>query len=154
LSTRVRINGGTIDNTPVGASAPNVGGFTAITATSSILSSSATAGIGYKTGAGGSVAQSISKTSDVTLNTLTGRLLMSGAALPSTGTACFRVRNSSVAASDVINAVIADGATDGAYTLQIDAVAAGSFRICLNNRSSLSLSESVVINYAVLRGAY
>lgn len=125
----------------------------AVNASNAILSSSATAGVGYTTGAGGTVAQATSKTTGATLNTVTGQITMNSAALAAAATACFTLTNSALAATDVVNAVISSGATAGAYTLQVDAVAAGSARMCLNNRSAGSLSEAVVINFAVLKGS-
>lgn len=138
---------------PIGGTTPGTGAFTSITGSSSILSSSAIDGVGYKTGSGGAVTQATSKTTGATLNTVTGQITMNNAALAAAATACFTLTNSAIAATDVVNAVIASGATAGAYTLQVDAVAAGSARMCLNNRSAGSLSEAVVVNYAVLKGS-
>ena len=61
--------------------------------------------------------------------------------------------NSAVAENGVVFANIASGATAGAYTLEVYAVAAGSARMCLNNRSGGVLSEAVVINFALLKGS-
>lgn len=137
----------------VGSSTPNTGAFTSISASSSILSSGATGGVGYKTGSGGTVTQATSKTTGVTLNTPTGQITMNNAALAAAATACFTLTNSAIAAPDVVNTNIASGATSGAYTLQVEAVAAGSARMCVNNRSAGSLSEAIVINYAVIKGS-
>lgn len=119
----------------------------------SVKSSSATAGIGYTTGAGGTVTQATSKTTGVTLNTVTGQITMNNAALANATAACFTLTNSAIAATDVIARSIASGATAGAYSLDVDAVAAGSARMCLYNRSGGNLSEAVVINYAVVKGS-
>lgn len=124
-----------------------------VAATSSILSSSPTAGVGYKTGAGGSATQATSKTTGVTLNTVTGQITMNSAALATATTACFTMTNSSIGAYDSISKSIASGATAGAYSLDVDAVAAGSARFCLYNHSGGSLSESPVINFAVIKGS-
>lgn len=124
-----------------------------IAATTSILSAGPTAGVGYTTGSGGTVTQATSKTTGVTLNTVTGQITMNNAALAAAATACFTLTNSAIAAVDVVNTNIASGATSGAYTLQVEAVAAGSARMCVNNRSAGSLSEAIVINYAVIKGS-
>lgn len=113
----------------------------------------ATGGLGYGAGAGGAVTQLTSKVTGVTLNTPTGQITMNGAALAAAATACFTLTNSTIAATDVVNTNIASGATSGAYTLQVEAVAAGSARMCLNNRSGGSLSEAAVINFAVIKGS-
>lgn len=134
-------SGGTVQYSGV------AGAFTSVSA------SSPTGGIGYTTGAGGTVTQATSKTTGVTLNTVTGQITMNNAALAAAATACFTLTNSAIAAPDVVNTNIASGATSGAYTLQVEAVAAGSARMCINNRSGGSLSEAIVINYAVMKGS-
>jgi hypothetical protein len=53
----------------------------AILANASIKSQGATQGIGYATGAGGTVTQATSKSTAVTLNTVTGAITMNNAAL-------------------------------------------------------------------------
>jgi hypothetical protein len=118
-----------------------------------VYSASPTAGVGYKTGAGGTVTQLTSKTTGVTLNKASGQITTAGDALPAATSACFTVTNSAIAATDVVTAAIASGATAGAYALDVDAIAAGSARMCLYNRSGGSLSESPVINFAVIKGA-
>jgi hypothetical protein len=62
----------------------------------------------------------------------------------------FTVTNSTVGAGDVVIASIASGATADAYTLTVDAVAAGSFRLSLRNHTVGTLGEAVVINFMVL----
>jgi hypothetical protein len=47
---------------------------------------------------------------------------------------------------------IASGATAGAYSVQCDAVAAGSCRISVGNRSTGPLSEAIVLNFVVIKG--
>jgi hypothetical protein len=78
---------------------------------------------------------------------------MNAAALAAAATVCFTLTNSLIAATDVVNVSIAGGATAGAYTLQVEAVANGSANICVTNRSSGSLSEAIVINFAVIKGS-
>lgn len=124
-----------------------------ITGVNAIKSSSPSGGVGYTTGAGGSVTQATSKTTGVALNTVTGQVTLNNAALAAATTVCFTLTNSAIAAADAMTTSIASGATAGAYTLQVEAVSAGSARLCLNNRSAGSLSEAVVINYSVMKGA-
>jgi hypothetical protein len=113
----------------------------------------AAGGLGYGTGAGGTVTQATSKTTGVTLNRPSGQITMNAAALAAAATVCFTLTNSLIAATDVVNVSIAGGATAGAYTLQVEAVANGSANICVTNRSSGSLSEAIVINFAVIKGS-
>ena len=123
----------------------------AITSASSIKSTSATAGIGYGTGAGGTVTQATSKSTGATLNTVSGQITMNAAALAAAAEVSFTLTNSAVAATDVVMVSIASGATAGAYSVQCDATAAGSCRISVGNRSTGSLSEAIVLNFVVIK---
>jgi hypothetical protein len=109
-------------------------------------------GVGYATGAGGPVTQATSKVTGVTLNKICGQITMNNAALGSSAVASFTLTNSAIDATDIVSANISSGATAGAYRLIVDAVAAGSCRISLVNGSGGSLSEAVVINFAVIKG--
>jgi hypothetical protein len=60
--------------------------------------------------------------------------------------------NSSVAASDVLILNHVSGGTAGAYTLNAQP-AGGSASINIRNVSAGSLSEAIVIGYAVIKGA-
>lgn len=111
------------------------------------------AAAGYSTGAGGTVTQATSKSTGVTLNKRTGQITMHNAALAAGAIVGFTLTNSEIAATDVIGVSIASGATADSYALQVDAVAAGSCRIHLHNKSAGSLSEAVVINFVVINGA-
>lgn len=127
-----------------------------VAATSSIKSSSASAGIGYATGAGGTVTQATNKSTGVTLNKVTGQITMNAAALansttPTTGIATFVVSNSSVAATDTVIANISGGTTS-LYNCYVTNIAAGSFWITVQNASGGSLSEALVINFNVIKG--
>ena len=106
--------------------------------------------LGYATGSGGAVTQLTSKSTGVTLNKSNGQITMNGASLAAAAAVSFTLTNSMIAATDVVNASIASAATAGAYTLQVDAVAAGSCRFSLRNHSGGPLSEAVVINFALI----
>ena len=122
-----------------------------LTNTGSILSSSATGGVGYATGAGGAVTQATSKSTGVTLNTVAGAITMNGAALANATSVSFTLTNSAIAARDCVNVNIQSVATADSYFVQADAVAAGSCRIQLRNISAGSLSEALVLNFAVIK---
>ena len=107
--------------------------------------------IGYVSG--GAVTQATNKSTGVTLNNACGQITMNGAALAAGAEVTFTVTNSEVAATDVVIACIASGGTSGSYTLGCGAVAAGSFDLTLGNVSAGSLSEAVVINYAVIKAS-
>lgn len=112
-------------------------------------------GIGYRTGSGsgGTVTQATSKSTGVTLNTACGRITMNAAALAATTKVAFTLTNSLIEAVDIILINIASGNTASAYKVQVDSVAAGSCVIVLHNESLGLLSEAVVLNFAILKGA-
>ncbi len=102
---------------------------------------------------GGAVTQATSKATGVTLNRRAGSITMHNAALAAAAEVGFTVTNSEVAASDVVVASIASGATAASYTVTVDAVAAGSFAVTVGNHSAGSLGEAIVINFAVIKVA-
>ena len=119
---------------------------------SSALSSSATGGIGYATGAGGAVTQATSKATGVTLNTVTGTITTDNAALAAAAEVTFIVTNSTVAITDTIVTSIQSGGTSGEYLAHVTDVGAGVFDITLANMSGSSASDVVLINFAVIKG--
>jgi hypothetical protein len=120
-------------------------------ATGTITSSGATAGIGYATGAGGTVTQATSKSTGVTLNKECGEITLNGAALASATVVSFVLTNSGIAAGDnlILNHV-ATG-TFGGYSLN-GRCAAGSATIDVRNLTAGSLSEAIVIRFTVIKG--
>lgn len=108
--------------------------------------------LGYSTGTGGAVTQATSKSTGVTLNKACGQITMNNAALASAAVVEFTVTNNNVAATDTVNLNLASGAAASiSYRYWVSGVAAGSFKICIENRSGGSLSEALVFNYAVLK---
>lgn len=122
-----------------------------VTATSSITSSGASSGVGYATGAGGTVTQLTSKSTSVALNKPCGQIIMNNAALSATASVSFTFTNSLISATDCVHVNIGSGATAASYFVMVDAVAAGSCTITLRNYTSGSLSESVVLNFAIIK---
>lgn len=123
----------------------------AVLATTSIKSNGATAGIGYATGAGGAITQLTSKATGVTLNKICGQITMNAAALAAATAASFVLTDSAITATDIVHVTIASGATAGAYHVMTDVTGAGSCTISLRNLTAGSLSEAVVLNFAVLK---
>jgi hypothetical protein len=115
-----------------------------------LLGSTASA-IGYSTGTGGTVTQGTNKATGVTLDKRCGQIVMNAANVAAAAEVSFTLTNSFIAATDVVVSSIASGATAGAYSLQVDAVAAGSCRFSLGNHNTSSLGEAVVINFAVIK---
>lgn len=119
----------------------------ALTSASSIKSTSPTAGVGYGTGAGGAVTQATSRTTGVTLNTISGAITLVSAAGSATA-ATFTVTNSAVAATDVI--ILNQKSGTDLYDLKVTAVAAGSFNITFNTTGGTT-TEQPVFNFAVIK---
>lgn len=122
-----------------------------VTATGTVTSNGTAGGIGYSTGAGSVAIQATSKSTGVTLQRPCGKITMNAAALAAATSVGFTFTNSTIAATDVVQVSIASGATADSYTVTVDAVAAGSCRISLRNISAGSLSEAVVLNFAVIK---
>jgi hypothetical protein len=106
-----------------------------------------TGGLGYGTGSGGAVTQITSKSTAVTLNKTNGTITTSNAALGAGATATFTVTNSTMTATDVVLVM----ARNANYSVRANDPAAGSFTITLKNESGGSLSDAVVINFAVIK---
>ncbi len=119
--------------------------------TTGALTSSGTAGMGYTTGAGGTVTQITSKSTGVTLNKITGTITMQAAALAAATIVSFTVTNSTIAATDnVILSHVATG-TVGSYLLNASTIGAGSFIINVRNTSAGSLSEAIQIRFTIIK---
>lgn len=125
-------------------------GSGAILANASIKSQGATAGIGYATGAGGTVTQATSKATGVTLNTVSGQITLNNAALAAATIVSFVLTDSAVAATDVLILNHISGGTPGSYSLNARA-AAGSATIDVRNNTAGSLSEAIVIQFALIK---
>ena len=123
-----------------------------VTLPGSPKSLSATAGIGYGTGAGGTVTQATSKSTGVTLSKVCGEITMNGAALAATTIVSFVLTNTAIAATDVLVLNhISGGTVAGSYTLNAQA-AAGSATINVRNNTAGSLSDAIVIQFVVVKG--
>jgi hypothetical protein len=123
---------------------------TSVASTGAVTSSGG--GVGYATGAGGTVIQATSKSTAVTLNKASGQVTTNGASLAAAAVVSFVVNNSQVVATDTINLNLASGnATAGAYRYWVEAIGAGSFKIVIENRSGGALAEALVFNFAVVK---
>ena len=127
---------------------PSLGAATATSlAATGTITSSGTAGVGYATGAGGTVIQGTSRTTGVTLNKTTGAITLYSAAGSATA-ATFTVTNSTVAATDVI--ILNQKSGTDLYDLMVTAVAAGSFNITFRTTGGTT-TETPVFNFAVIK---
>ena len=102
---------------------------------------------------GAVVTQATDKSTAVVIHSRCGQITMNGAALAAAAEVSFTVTNDTVGAADIPVVAIASGATANSYTVDVTAVAAGSFRIQVGNVSAGSLSEALVLNFGVIKGA-
>tara|TARA_R110002126_G_scaffold6587_4_gene33836 strand:- start:1201 stop:1614 length:414 start_codon:yes stop_codon:yes gene_type:complete len=110
--------------------------------------------LGYTAAAQGTVTQLTSKSTAVTLNKPAGRITMDAASLATATNATFTLNNSFISANDTVVLTISGGqATAGSYNVFANSLAAGSVSISLRNISGGTLSEAVVINFAILHCA-
>lgn len=107
---------------------------------------------GYTTGEGGTVTQATDKSTAVTLNKKCGQITMSGAALAASTTVSFTLANSTVVASDVVVLNHVATGTLGNYSLSARS-GAGSVTIAVRNLTGGSLSDALVIGFAVIKVA-
>ena len=135
LSTGVGVNQGI-------RLAPSVGNVTVVTA----------AGLGYGTGAGGTVTQATSKNTAVTLNKPTGQITMNNAALAAGAQVNFTLTNSLITVNDLILVNVRTPYA-AAYSVRAGDIESGSCLISLINVSGSSLADAVVISFAIIKGA-
>jgi hypothetical protein len=107
--------------------------------------------IGYTAAAQGTVTQATSKSTAVTLNKPAGVITMNNASLATATNATFTLNNSFISANDTVILTISGGqATPGSYNVFANSLTAGAVSITLRNISGGSLSEAIVINFAIL----
>lgn len=107
--------------------------------------------LGYTANAQGSVTQLTSKSTAVTLNKSAGVITMNNASLATATNATFTLNNSLISANDTVILTIAGGqTTPGSYNVFANSLAAGSVSITLRNISGGSLSEAIIINFALI----
>jgi hypothetical protein len=107
-------------------------------------------GVGYETGAGGTIGQATNKSTGVTLNTFSGQITMDPAALGPSVVVSFLLTNAKIAAGDVLVLNHISGGTVGAYLLNAQSAGA-SATITVTNISAGSLSEAIVIAFAIIK---
>ena len=122
---------------------------TSLTTTGNIVISS-TGKLGYTTGSGGTVTQATSKATGVTLSKSTGQITLDAAALAADTTVSFTLTNTVIEANDILILNHISAGTAGSYLLNAQC-AAGSASINVRNITAGSLSEAIVIAFAVIK---
>jgi hypothetical protein len=118
-----------------------------------IHSASASGGVGYTTGAGGTVTQGAGsgKATAVTLDKMTGLITMNNANLNAATIVSFVLNIATLLATDLIVATHESGGTLGAYTVNARATGAGTAAIDVRNNTAGNLAEALVIRFAVIK---
>lgn len=104
--------------------------------------------LGYS--AGGVITQATNKSTGVTLAGASGRITMNAAALAADTTVTFTLTNTSITANDLLILNHVSGGTAGSYLLNAQA-AAGTATINVRNITAASLSEAIVIGFAIIK---
>lgn len=115
-----------------------------------------TGGVGYTTGAGGTVTQGTNRDTAVTINKTCGQITTRSDSLAASGIASFTVNNSTVAAGDSIClSLVSNGASPFAieYMVYAVGVGGGTFGITYKNLTSAGFTNALVFNFAVIKGA-
>lgn len=107
--------------------------------------------LGYTAAAQGTVTQLTDKSTAVTLNKPAGRITTANVALGATTNVSFTLNNSYISANDVLIVTLSGGiATAATYNCWVNSLSAGSASITLRNISAGSLTEAVIINFALI----
>ena len=115
---------------------------------------SPTGGIGYGTGAGGTVTQLTSKSTAVTLNKPTGVITMNNAALAAGESVHFALNNTLITYLDqIVYSGYYNTINPQNYRFETDFAVYGAVVIRVTNISNISLSEAVQFNFSVIKGA-
>jgi len=106
----------------------------------------------YTTSNNTTATQITKKSTAVYSNGRTGQITTNSAVLSKGDSVQFTVYNSQiVSGKDVIILNIASGATISSYQVSVCSVSIGSFDVCITNNGSGPLSETLTLNYAILR---
>lgn len=121
-----------------------------LTSTAGIFSNS-TSGIGYSTGAGGTVTQLTDKSTGVTLDRITGEITLEPtAAIASGGIVNFVLTNSTIAVGDHVLVSHVAGGTLGEYNI-VGVAGNGAATIYVKNVSGGLLAEDIVLKFTVIK---
>lgn len=114
------------------------------------------AAMGYIAGQGATVTQASTRSTAVTINSLTGAITGDATSLAAEATATFVVNNALVGINDVPVIAVRSGPTSGATSFRVTAVAAGSFSISATNNNVASGTADTgapIINFVIIKGA-
>lgn len=111
-------------------------------------------GLGYGTGAGGTVTQATSKSTAVTLNKPSGKITMTADSMAAGAVIQFQLFNSCITGGDTIDINFVSGISAiGNYSISKYVNDAGQCYIALKNISAGALAEAIVLKFNVMKGA-
>ena len=143
-SGAITFTSGTLNGVTIGGTTPAAATFTTATAANNL----STGTLGFTTGAGGSVTQTTSRTTSVTINKACGSIQLFAAA-GSTTWATFTVSNSTVAIGDT--PIVVQRTGSNLYEIHVTKVDNGSFNISQRTTGGTT-SEAPVFNFVVIKG--
>ena len=116
-----------------------------------------TTGLGFYTGAGGTVTQLTSKATAFTLDKMCGQITTSNASLSATTSVSATWTNSKIATTDVViithRSNGTSGGTLGSYIFNVSCVVNGTATLTIRNiEHTGSLSEALFLNFVVIKG--
>lgn len=107
-------------------------------------------GLGYGTGSGGTVTQLTSKSTTVTLNKPSGRIVTHNSSLAAGATVVFQVNNSLILTTETVNVILVDNAN---YDVKSGWNTNGAFTVKITNTTGSPLSEVLNIHFNIVKGA-
>ena len=110
--------------------------------------------IKFITGASSAVTQATNRTTGVTLNALAGSITTNNTSLAAEAAAAFVVTNNKVSVGDVVLVSQRSGAVGVMTTVEVIAVANGSFTLAvMNGNVAVGTAETgaIIINFAVIK---
>ena len=111
-----------------------------------------TTGLGFYTGAGGTVTQATSKATPFTLDKMCGQITTAADSLTHATVVSAVWSNNKIAATDVVIINHKSGGTVGAYTFNVSCGAGTATLYIRNNQTSGTLSEALVLSFVVIKG--
>ena len=132
------------NNTFLARSTSGVGNYEAVDTT--------TTGLGFYTGAGGTVTQATSKATAFTLDKMCGQITTAADSLTHATVVSATWTNSKIAATDVVIINHKSGGTIGAYVFNVSCGAGTAILYIQNNQTSGTLSEALVLSFVVIKG--
>jgi hypothetical protein len=142
--TLAKIVDAAANNTFLARSTTGAGDYEALVTT--------TTGLGFYTGAGGTVTQATSKATAFTLNTMCGQITTAADSLGHTTVVSAVWTNNKIAATDVVIINHKSGGTIGAYVFNVSCGAGTATLYITNNQTAGTLSDALVLSFVVIKG--